>query len=210
MSSNYLLCPIDFLSREERSQLIKYSKEQSSIDLKEGRQTWVTRYLLVDLALYSGLRVQEMCDLIISDISFNSGHDPYIMVRHGKRNKKRIVYIDSSLSAHLKEYIEYKERSLHQPIEPDSPLIAGRYGNHSLKNTLQKSFKEACKKAGLREKLSIHSCRHTYATFLLFDTQNIRYVQKQLGHVSLTTTAIYSDILPEENSKLANMIKRDL
>ena len=43
MATNYLLTPEDFLSREERYALIKYCKEQSSIDLKEGRQTWVTR-----------------------------------------------------------------------------------------------------------------------------------------------------------------------
>ena len=71
-------------------------------------------------------------------------------------------------------------------------------------------LKEATAKAGLRKRLSIHSCRHTYATFLLHDTQNIKYVQKQLGHVSLATTSIYADILPEENGKLANMISRDV
>ncbi len=209
MARNYLLTPEDFLSREERSTLIRYCKEQSAIDLKNGHSTWPTRYMLIDLALYSGLRVKEIADLVISDISFNGGHDPFIMVRHGKNDKKRVVYIDTSLSTHLREYISYKEKSLHQPIESDSPLFAGRYGKHCPTITFQKSFKVACQKAGLRSKLSVHSCRHTYATFLLHDTGNLRYVQSQLGHVDIGMTSLYADILPEMNGKLANMISRE-
>ena len=72
-----------------------------------------------------------------------------------------------------------------------------------------KSFKVAIKEVGLREELSIHSCRHTYATFLLHDTKNMKYVQKQLGHKNIGMTALYSGILPEQNGILANKIKRD-
>jgi site-specific recombinase XerD len=72
-----------------------------------------------------------------------------------------------------------------------------------------KSFKQAIKKAKLPEHYSIHCARHTYATYLLHDTGNLRYVQKQLGHAQLAMTALYADVLPEENGKLANMIRRD-
>ena len=198
------------MSREERSTLMKFCQEQSLIDLREGRITWPTRYMLVDLALYSGLRVMEIADLNISDISFNSGHDPHIYVRHGKGNKKRTVYIDQELSNHLKEYIGYKEKTLHQSIHPDAPLFAGPTGKHCPINTFQKSFKVATKKAGLRSHLSIHSCRHTYATFLLHDTGNLRYVMSQLGHSNIAMTSLYANILPEVNGRLANMISRDV
>jgi integrase len=209
MAKYYTLTPEDFLSRQERSTLIKYCRDQALIDLRNGHITWPTRYMLVDLALYSGLRVQEIADLVIGDISFNSGHDPFILVRHGKGDKKRVVYIDTQLSTHLKEYISYKEKSLHQSIESDVPLFAGRYGKHSPTISFQKSFKVATRSTGLRERLSIHSCRHTYATFLLHDTGNLRYVQKQLGHASIAMTSLYADVLPEENGKLANMISRE-
>lgn len=72
-----------------------------------------------------------------------------------------------------------------------------------------KSFKKAIEVSGLRNELSIHKCRHTYATYLLQGTKDLRYVQKQLGHADINMTSLYADILPEENGVLANKISRE-
>jgi site-specific recombinase XerD len=87
-----------------------------------------------------------------------------------------------------------------------SHLFSGRDGKHSPPITLMKSFKQA---AGLPERYSIHEARHTYATYLLYDTGNLRYVMQQLGHSDISMTALYANILPEENGHLANKILRD-
>lgn len=207
-TKNYILTPEDFLSRPERTQLLATCRRLAAEDLLAGRTTWVTRYALVDLALYSGLRVGEMAalehrDLILSD------PDPYIIVRHGKGNRERVVYIDTALATHLTEYAEYKSHTLALAVDPDSPVFAGQAGQHSPAITLQKSFKQAVTAAGLRPGLSIHKCRHTYATYLLHDTGNLRYVQRQLGHAHISMTSLYADILPEANGTLANKIRRD-
>ena len=91
---------------------------------------------------------------------------------------------------------------------PEAPLFAGRGGNHPTTTALQISFKKAIEKAELNPKYSIHSARHTYGTHLYHATKNLRYVQKQLGHSNITMTSIYADILPSENGKLANMIRK--
>ena len=78
--------------------------------------------MLVDLALYSGLRVSEMAALKVGDLVFNES-DPFIIVRHGKGNKKRTVYIDQKLAKHLKEFINYKRKALNQSTDLESPLI---------------------------------------------------------------------------------------
>ena len=108
---NYTLTPEDFLSRKERQLLMKTCREHSELDLLKGRQTWPVRYILIDLALYSGLRVAEMAALKIGDLIFQEP-DPYIIVRHGKGNKKRTVYTDQKLTKHLKEFISYKAKTL--------------------------------------------------------------------------------------------------
>jgi site-specific recombinase XerD len=205
---NYILTPERFLSRDERKKLIKHCQEHAEFDLLRGRMTWPVRYMLIDLALYSGLRVGEMAVLKIGDI-YLKGEDSYIIVRHGKGNRMRTVYMDSKLAVHLKEYIKYKSRTLKQSIDAESPLFSGRNAKHSQAITLMKSFKVAITTCGLRQSLSIHSCRHTYATFLLQGTGNLRYVQRQLGHSDITMTSLYADILPEENGPLANKISRD-
>lgn len=205
---NYVLTPEDFLSRKERQQLMKTCREHFELDLLKGRQTWPIRFMLVDLALYSGLRVGEMAALKIGDLSFQEP-DPYLIVRHGKGNKKRTVYIDQKLTKHLKEFISHKSKTLKQDTNKEAPLFSGRDGKHSPPITLMKSFKQAIRVAGLPDRYSIHKARHTYATFLLHDTGNLRYVMQQLGHSDISMTSLYADILPEENGHLANKILRD-
>lgn len=197
-----------FLSREERKQLLKTCRERAELDLLKGRKSWVIRYLLVDLAFYSGLRVAEIASLKIGDLYLKPS-EPYIMVWRGKGNRKREVYIDKGLCKHLKQYLQYRRQTLKESTEDTEPLFRGRQGNHVPPITLMKSFKRACEVSGLPARYSIHSARHTYATYLLADTGNLRYVQKQLGHSTIAMTAHYADILPEENGKLANLIKRD-
>jgi len=94
-----------------------------------------------------------------------------------------------------------------ESVEVDSPLFTGRNGGHCAVITLMKSYKRAIEESYLPLHFSIHSARHTYATFLLHATNNLRYVQKQLGHRKISMTALYADVLPSENGNLANKIR---
>jgi len=204
----YRIDPDKFLSRDERKKLLKICKDREELDLMKGRRAWVVRYMLVDLALYSGLRVSEIAALRIEDLRLKS-NDSYLVVRNGKGGKGREVYLEIILSNHLKDLIEKKRTTLGESVEPDAPLFTGRNGDHCRPITLMKSFKVAIEEARLPDRYSIHSARHTYATFLLHDTQNLSYVKRQLGHVNISMTDLYSGILPEENGVLANKISRD-
>jgi integrase len=215
-NTNHLITPDKFLDRDQRDRLLKVCSDRADLDLLKGRTTWPVRYMLVDLALYSGLRVAEITSLRHSDII--QSKQPYIMVQSGKGGKKRAVYIRKQLADHIKQYEQYKAKTLGLSTDQDSYLFSGRNGKVPT-ITLQKSFIEAVKAAGLPKVLktiegdkqtlqhySIHSARHTYATFLYLGTKNLRYVQRQLGHSNISMTSLYADILPEENGTLANMI----
>lgn len=204
----YAVTPDKFFDREQRRKLLKTAKEKAELGLLHGRRSWPVRYMLVDLALYSGLRVAEIAALKLGDLEL-SVQDPRLTVRNGKGNKKRAVYLDKDLVRHLKDFIRLKKASWEESVDNDAPLFSGRGGNHCQPITLMKSFKVAVKAAGLPERYSIHSARHTYATFLLHDTKNMKYVQRQLGHSSIGMTALYAEIMPEENGVLANKIVRD-
>lgn len=205
-SANYQINPDKFMDRDQRAKLIKATKERAELDMIKGRKTWPVRHALIDLALYSGLRVSEIAALTIGDLRLNA-KDPHIMVYGGKGNRTRVVYIDKELARHMRDFLKLK-RTYDEPMDEDSPLFCGQGGGKVKAITLQKSFKRALEVAGLPETFSIHAARHTYATFLLADTRNLRYVQKQLGHSAMAMTALYADILPEENGALANMISR--
>ncbi len=203
-SAHYAIDRDKFLSMNERAKLLKTCHEKAQLDEAKGRTTWPARYMLIDLALFTGLRVAEIAALKIGDLVLKA-EDPYLIVRNGKGGKRRTVYLDKALVKHLKSYIKH-----HLPgPDAEAPLFPGRNSQHCQPITLMKSFKQAIKEAGLPEHYSIHCARHTYATYLLHDTQNLRYVQKQLGHAQIAMTALYADVLPEENGKLANMIRRE-
>jgi site-specific recombinase XerD len=207
-SPDYKIDRTKILDRDERSMLLKTCKDRAELDLLHGRETWPKRYMLIDLALFSGLRVAEMAALRIGDLNLKA-KDPYLVVQNGKGGKRRDVYLDKVLTKHLRDFITQKKQSWGEPTEPDAPLFPGRDGKQCATITLMKSFKRAIHEAGLPEHYSIHCARHTYATFLLNDTKNLRYVQKQLGHSQINMTALYADVLPSENGNLANMIVRN-
>lgn len=203
--NGYSITRDKFLSVKEARKLLRTCRISAAMDLKANRTTWVTRYMLIHLALHSGLRVSEIASLKVADLHFN-GKDNYLVVQRGKRGRKRDVYLDQELVKHLKEYLETKKMAWGEVIDPDSPLFAGRGGSHYTTTALEISFKKAIERAGLSRHYSIHSARHSYATFLFAKSNSIRFVQKQLGHASIAMTSLYADVLPEMNQALAETI----
>jgi integrase/recombinase XerD len=208
MKSDYKITRDKFMDVKERDKLLKFCKEKAELDLMKGRITWTVRNMLVNLVLFSGLRVSEIAKLKIKDLHLDKEvDDPYLFVRNGKRKTPRDVYLDRELVKKLKKYISYKKKTLKESVDSEAPFISGRGGKHSTPTALQISFKKAVVDSGLNPQYSIHSGRHTYGTHLYHMTKNLRYVQKQLGHSNITMTSLYADILPSENGKLANMIR---
>jgi len=80
-----------FLSVKEKNKLLRCCKKEANADLSEQRKTWVNRYMLIHLALNSGLRVMEIAALKMIDLCLN-GKENYLIVHCGKRGKKRDVY----------------------------------------------------------------------------------------------------------------------
>ena len=205
--SGYAITRNKFFSATEKKALLKICQDRASSDLIEGRRTWITRSMLVHLAFNSGLRVSEIAALKIEDLHFN-GKENFLIVLNGKRRMgmKRDVYLDKELVGHLQEYLQVKEKEWEETIENTAPLFSGRGGRHYTTTALEISFKKAIEEAGLPKTYSIHSARHTYATLLLAKTNNLRFVQKQLGHASIAMTSLYADVLPEMNQTLAEAI----
>ncbi len=201
----YTITRHKFLSVDEARKLCEVCQKHAETDLKARRSTWVTRYMLVHLALHSGLRVSEIASLTIGDLYF-SDKDNCLAVQHGKGGRKRDVYLDKYLVKHLHHYIRIKRNLWQESTDSDAPLFSSRGNHHYTTTALEISFKKAIEKAGLPKRYSIHSSRHTYATMLLAKTNNIRFTQKQLGHASITMTSLYADVLPEMNQVLAEAI----
>ena len=179
-----------YMDLDEVKQLRTVTEAKAIVDLKAGRIAGVRAWMLVDLALSTGLRVSEMAALKIKDVDLKRGCLSVTRMKRKKKVKESLA-LGKDLAQHLKAYVAWTERK-------SGALFVGSRGTLTAQG-LQRIWKRSIKLAGLPKELSIHSARHTIAVHLLRKTSNLRQVQKQLGHASPATTAnMYADISFED------------
>ena len=159
------------------------------------RKAPIRDYLIVHLALSTGLRVSEMANLKCGDIYIGDGMCS-LVVRRGKGGRPRSVAFDGELRAHLARYLRWKKET-GEPVTDDSPLLrSSSTGGRMTTRAIQKAFKRCASLTGLSPRYSIHSLRHTHACHLYKASGwDLRLVQKQLGHRSIARTQVYADVV---------------
>lgn len=181
-----------YLSFDELRTLRNSAESWALLDLKHGRRQGLTVWIVVDLATSLGLRVSELAAITHEDINAKLRA---LRVTRRKRRKPIVetVPMPLGLAKHIAEYTRWKELA-NLPIT--GALVAGTRGALTARGW-QQVWHSAVDRAGVR-KVSIHAARHTLATLLLKQTKNLRLVQKQLGHASPASTAIYADVAFED------------
>lgn len=147
--------------------------------------------LLLKLCYGMGLRVSEITNLKIADIDSKRTQ---VLVNQGKGKKDRYVNLPESILEELRAYyLQYK---------PKEFLFEGRYGVQYSVRSVQSVFKNAMKKAKINKKVGIHCLRHSYATHLIEQGTDIRFVQELLGHKDIKTTMIYTNLTDQTKRKI--------
>lgn len=131
----------------------------------------------------SGLRLNELLELRIGDIDSEAMR---IHIKFGKGKKERYVMLSENVLVLLKEYYKI--------YKPKNYLIEGQKGGKYSPKSVQSVFKKALQKSGVKKKATVHTLRHSFATHLLDDGTDIRYIQELLGHKRLETTTIYTHV----------------
>jgi integrase/recombinase XerC len=136
----------------------------------------------------AGLRISELCGLNYSHINFSNG-----LVRVlGKGNKERIV--PAGMTA--VEAVNRLRKATPNAAHGDQPVFTTKKGNikRLYPRAVQLLLKHCLDAAGLPTDLTPHKLRHTCATHLLDHNADLRFIQEQLGHASLSTTQIYTHV----------------
>lgn len=143
------------------------------------------KHRTIMLLTYSaGLRVGEVVRLRIEDVDADR---KLIHIRQGKQRKDRYTILSNVALTVLREYVAR--------YRPSTWLFPGAgYGRHLHERSVQKIFQRARKKAGIDKPVSVHSLRHSFATHLLENGTDLRYIQELLGHKSSKTTEIYTHV----------------
>lgn len=158
------------LSKEEVSKLI-------------GSYRNIKHRCIAGLLYSSGLRLNELLNLEIADIDSDR---MLIRVVGAKGNKDRYTILSEAFLGDLRKYyLTYK---------PMKYLFESPYGDKYGGTSVQKLIKRAAKSVGIRKKVTPHTLRHSFATHLLEDGTDLRYIQNLLGHNSSRTTEIYTHV----------------
>jgi len=142
------------------------------------------KHKTIKLLIYSaGLRLGKLLNLRIGDIDSESMK---IHVKQGKGKKDRYVMLSENMLKMLREY--------YKVYKPKEFIIEGQKGGKYSPKSVQSIFNAALKKTGIKKKATVHTLRHSFATHLLDEGTDIRYIQELLGHKRLATTQIYTHV----------------
>ncbi|PWN61415.1 site-specific tyrosine recombinase XerD [Chryseobacterium oncorhynchi] len=149
---------------------------------------------IIEVLYGCGLRVSELIDLKISNINFK---EQYIKV-NGKGNKTRFVPLADYTAELLESYIKEVRSKGKINKKYEDTLFLNSRGTSMSRVIVFLIIKELTDKAGVNKKISPHTFRHSFATHLLQNGADLRYIQEMLGHSSITTTEIYTHLKTEE------------
>ena len=194
------LTPDKYLNDVEVKALLGKAADLWTLGEAKQRNGQIRDAMLIYTAIFTGLRCSEICDLKVTDLHIGNG-ESHLVVRKGKGGKQRIVHIGQEYKVIVKRYLKWKQDN--GELDDDSYLLRTERASRYCASALWRRWKKHCPKHRL------HDARHTNATMLYRASgNNLRLVQKQLGHSRITTTQIYADVLPDEARASMTMMEK--
>lgn len=139
--------------------------------------------LILELLFATGMRISELCSLKTEQIDFND----YIIKIYGKGSKERLIQIcNTNVQVLIDKYKNTME------LEENFFFFTNRLHNRLSEQSVRYMINDYAKSAQISRHITPHMFRHSFATLLLEEDVDIRYIQQMLGHSSITTTQIYT------------------
>lgn len=155
--------------------------------LHAARSSSRVTHLAAVLLFATGIRVSELASILTKDIDLEQGS---IRIR-GKGNRERLVFLsDETITTQIRDYLA----SEHTPANATTKLLLNAHGQPMTSACLRNRIKALGIKAHLSRPITPHMFRHTAATALIEAGVDIRFVQRLLGHQTITTTQLYTHV----------------
>mgnify|MGYP001098955348 FL=1 len=160
-------------------------KEQAQTNYQ--LQCCIRDIAVIELLFATGMRISELCSLKPSDIDLTNN----TVLIFGKGSKERILQLGNpDVIAALKSYQETFQKN----IDVCGFFFVNRLGHRLSDQSVRFMINRYAANAGISQHITPHMFRHSFATLLLEQDVDIRYIQKMLGHSSISTTEIYTHV----------------
>ena len=158
---------------------------------------------MLELMYSSGLRVSELINLELSDIDLNNNY-----VRcFGKGSKERIIPVGEYSSKYLSIYINEYRDSMKKGYYTEK-IFLNNHGKEMTRQGFFKIIKKIAKDKDINKNITPHMLRHSFATHLLNNGADLRTIQEMLGHSSISTTQIYTNVTNDILKENYDLYKR--
>lgn len=168
----------------------EYMNLLATVEKEENEFLKARNLLLLEILFDTGLRVSEAVNIEINNINKKEQSIKVL----GKGNKERIVYYGDYAKNYLEDYLNLRRNI--NIVDKDYLFLNKNY-TRLTRRGVEYLISDISKKALLRQKISPHTLRHSFATEMLNNGCDIRSVQELLGHKSLSTTGIYTHVTNE-------------
>lgn len=151
---------------------------------------------ILELLYSSGLRISELITLKLENILLDEG----LVKVMGKGSKERLVPLDDMAIEYLDKYIREIRPAMMKGFATDEVFL-NNHGKGLTRQAVFKMIKKRAEEINIRKNISPHTLRHSFATHLLQNGADIRFIQELLGHAELGTTEIYTHVANETLKK---------
>jgi len=149
-------------------------------------QALVRDIAVLELLFATGARVAEVCGLAAEDVDLRRGQARIL----GKGGRERVLPFQDEALKILREHLSLSS----EPKDQSSSFFRNREGNRLSEQAVRAALRKHAKQAGVQLTITPHMLRHSLATLLLEEGVDIRYIQHLLGHSSIATTQIYTEV----------------
>ncbi len=171
----------EYLTIEEIEILFDCPDEKSPLGLRDRT--------IMEIMYSCGLRISEVVNLNVSSIDFKES----IILIFGKGSKERIVPFGRRAEDLLKKYLDFSRPELLKKDITDALFLNNR-GKRLSRKGIWKIIKMYANKTGIKKNIKPHTLRHSFATHLIQNGADLRFVQELLGHSDVSTTQIYTHL----------------
>lgn len=174
------------------SDLNRMFENEGAVDSSPGSSydkfRWARDRAIIEVLIATGVRVSELCN--IDDADFDEMAKTLLIF--GKGSKERIIQVENAST--LAALAHYRAARDAWRVERDAALFVNRFGCRITEQSVRNMVAALAERTNASAHITPHMFRHTFATLLLEEDVDIRYIQRLLGHSSIKTTEIYTHV----------------
>lgn len=150
---------------------------------------------IIELLFATGIRVSELCNIKTGDIDLKSG----LLKVKGKGNKERVIQI---CNKEVLNALKYYKNAFIEKMDSTNYFFINRIDSRLSEQSVRNLIKRYSRLTSIGRRITPHTFRHTFATLLLEEDVDIKYIQHMLGHSSIMTTQIYTHVNAEKQKEI--------